>query len=111
MEANYINPYERIFQELNLIRKEIKEFKELSKPIIDKPEPQEGNIDFAAQVIQTMSKSKIYKLTSENAIPHRKRGGRTLWFNRAELEQWLADGMPHFGEQQASKKISDGIKK
>lgn len=93
-----------------LIEQSVKRaIKDLNPP--EKPEPQEGNIDFAAHVIQTMSKSKIYKLTSENAIPHKKRGGRTLWFNRAELEQWLADGMPHFGQQQAAIKISEGIKK
>lgn len=92
-----------------LIEQSVKRaMKDLTPP--DKPTPQEGNIDFAAHVIQTMSKSKIYKLTSENAIPHRKRGGRTLWFNRAELEQWLADGMPHYGQQQAAKQISQSIK-
>ncbi len=78
---------------------------------VQKKIPDEGNIDFAVKVIQTMSKSKIYKLTSENAIPHRKRGGKTLWFNREELENWLTNGMPHYGKQQAKNHLAIKLKK
>lgn len=73
------------------------------------PEPKEGDIDFAVSVIKSMSKSKVYKLSSEGALPKHHRHGR-LWFYRSELEQWIADGMPHYGEQQAAKLISQNIK-
>ena len=54
-------------------------------------EPQEGGVDFALDVIKVYSRSTLYKMTSEGTIPYKKRG-RVLWFNRADLEQWLADG-------------------
>ena len=36
-----------------------------------------------------MSKSYLYKLTSNGAIPHYKPFGKMVYFNRPELEQWL----------------------
>ena len=55
------------------------------------PEPQEGNIDFAQKVLRVYARSTIYRMTSQGILPHKKRG-RTLWFNRADLEKWLNDG-------------------
>lgn len=37
-----------------------------------------------------LSKSTIYRLTSERNIPHLKRGGKLL-FNRNELTSWLQE--------------------
>lgn len=36
-----------------------------------------------------LSKSYLYKLTSDNLIPHYKPQGKMLYFERAELEAWL----------------------
>ena len=36
-----------------------------------------------------MSKSYLYKLTSQRKIPHFCPEGKKLFFNRAELNQWL----------------------
>lgn len=38
-----------------------------------------------------LSKSTLYRMTSEKQIPHIKRGGKLL-FNRIELIEWLQSG-------------------
>ena len=56
-----------------------------------RPEDQEGGIDFAKDVLKVYSKATLYRLTCEGNIPFTRRG-KTLWFKRADLMQWLADG-------------------
>lgn len=41
-----------------------------------------------ASELTGLSKSTIYRMTSEKAIPHLKRGGKLL-FNRLEIIDWL----------------------
>ena len=36
-----------------------------------------------------LSKSYIYKLTMRQEIPHYKPGGKCIYFDRIELEQWM----------------------
>ena len=36
-----------------------------------------------------LSKSYLYKLTSKASIPHFKPQGKHLYFNKAEVDQWL----------------------
>lgn len=36
-----------------------------------------------------ISKSHLYKLTMLKLIPHYKPNGKLVYFNRAEVEQWL----------------------
>ena len=36
-----------------------------------------------------ISKSYLYKLTMRGEIPHYKPTGKIIFFNRAEVEQWL----------------------
>ncbi len=36
-----------------------------------------------------LSRSHLYKLTSQNEIPHFCPNGKKLYFNREELDQWL----------------------
>ncbi len=36
-----------------------------------------------------VSKSHLYKLTSNNLIPHYKPTGRKIYFEKRELDQWL----------------------
>lgn len=55
------------------------------------PEDQEGDIDFAVDVLKVYSKATLYRLTCEGKIPHNKRG-KTLWFKRSDLMEWLEGG-------------------
>lgn len=36
-----------------------------------------------------LSKNQIYRLTSDRTIPHSKPNGKTVYFSRAEIDQWL----------------------
>lgn len=36
-----------------------------------------------------LKKSYLYKLTADKAIPHYKPSGKTCFFKRTELEEWL----------------------
>lgn len=36
-----------------------------------------------------LSQSHLYKMTSTGVIPHYKPNGKKIYFNRAELDQWL----------------------
>lgn len=44
--------------------------------------------DEAAQ-FSGLSKSYLYKLTSQQRVPHFKPTGKLVYFNREELEAWL----------------------
>lgn len=47
-------------------------------------------LSFAEACVYTgLSYSYMYKLTSGRQIPHSKPTGKLVFFNRAELEQWL----------------------
>ena len=42
-----------------------------------------------ASAYSGISKSYLYKLTSAGSIPHYKPEGKTIYFDRAELDAWL----------------------
>ncbi|GAP69930.1 transcriptional regulator, AlpA family [Bacteroidales bacterium 6E] len=46
------------------------------------------NFDEAASYTG-LSKSYLYKLSCSGGVPCYKPNGKTLWFNRSELDQWL----------------------
>lgn len=46
------------------------------------------NFKEACQYLE-LSESHLYKLTSTRQIPHFCPNGKKLYFNRAELDQWL----------------------
>lgn len=50
-----------------------------------------------------VSMSYLYKLTSEQKVPHYKPGGKMCYFNRAELEQWLQSNRVATGAEIAQK--------
>lgn len=54
------------------------------------PAPEVGGIELAQQVTR-LSKPRLYILVSAREIPHAKRGNK-LYFNRAELLEWVAAG-------------------
>lgn len=47
------------------------------------------NLNQAAEYV-SLSKSAIYKKTSERNIPHFKKG-KKLYFKRSELDEWLTE--------------------
>lgn len=49
---------------------------------------QTPSIDEAA-IYATLSVSYLYKLTSTQQIPHFKPRGKIIYFDRAELDEWL----------------------
>lgn len=42
-----------------------------------------------AAVLTGLSKSHLYKLTCSHNVPHYKPGGKMIYFDRVELENWL----------------------
>ncbi|MCM1079690.1 MAG: helix-turn-helix domain-containing protein [Clostridium sp.] len=42
-----------------------------------------------AALLTGLSKSYIYRLTSAKRIPHYKPSGRVLYFDKAEIEEWM----------------------
>ena len=60
----------------------------VSLPVVSTP--QVGGKELARE-ITGLSYSRIYSLVAERAIPHSKRGNK-LYFNRAELLAWVAEG-------------------
>lgn len=43
-----------------------------------------------ASLVTNLSKSRLYKLTSNRQIPHYKQG-RVLYFDKSELEAWMRE--------------------
>lgn len=66
-------------------------FNAVSRALNKKPEPQQlpDRCGFGdALEITGLSKSKLYKLTASNEIPHKRFGSRLI-FSRKELLTWL----------------------
>jgi len=61
---------EKMLNEQNMLKKEVLSFNETA-------------------IYLEVSHSHLYKLTSTRAIPSYKPNGKKLYFNRAELDQWL----------------------
>ena len=49
------------------------------------------------------SKSYVYKLTSQNLIPHSKPNGKAVFFDRDEIDKWLLNNST-ITHQQARRK-------
>ena len=56
------------------------------------------NMDEAAMYIG-VSKSNLYKMTAYRKIPHYKPAGRYIYFERAELDNWIREGAVKTEEQ------------
>ncbi len=82
------NPFELILKKLDAIEQLLRN---APHPIIQtKADLKEVlNIDQAAEYV-SLSKSAIYKKTSERNIPHFKKG-KKLYFKRSELDSWLTE--------------------
>ena len=74
-----------------IIREELKTvLLEFMQPGNGSPLEEIMTIDVAAKFL-SLSKSRIYKLTSGREIPHSKKGKR-LYFKRSELIEWISKG-------------------
>lgn len=72
---------------MDFIQNELKEIKELlKKQTIQQKEIL--TIEEASEFLG-LSVSRLYKMTSNKEIPHYKPGGKKIYLNRKELEQWI----------------------
>jgi|SRR5690554_6298753 len=71
---------EEILKKLEIIEKHVLDQNIILKNVL--------NFNEACKYLQ-LSQSHLYKLTSKGGIPHYKPSGKKLYFNRAELDQWL----------------------
>ncbi len=72
---------------MEFIQNELKEIKELlRRQAIQQKEIL--TIDEAAEFLG-LSKSRLYKMTSNKEIPYYKPGGKVTYLNRQDLEQWI----------------------
>lgn len=79
------NPFELIIDKLNNIENLLKAVMKKDNGTIVVTEV--FNLNQAAEYV-SLSKSAIYKKTSERNIPHFKQG-KKLFFKRSELDNWL----------------------
>ncbi|WP_418512629.1 helix-turn-helix domain-containing protein [Corallibacter sp.] len=72
---------------MEFIQKELKEIKELlKKQTLQQKEIL--TIEEASEFLG-LSTSRLYKMTSNKEISHYKPGGKKIYLNRQELEQWI----------------------
>jgi excisionase family DNA binding protein len=83
------NPFEIIVEKLNVIEKRISSIEhKLGGTSINDCYKEVLNLNQLCDYLE-LSKSHIYKLTSNQEIPHYKRGGKKLYFNKYEIDNWL----------------------
>lgn len=82
------NPFDHISNRLDSLEALIN--RALNQLTVAPPVPEVGGIELAREVTR-LSKARIYALVSARGIPHAKRGNK-LYFNRAELLDWVASG-------------------
>jgi len=79
--------YAQLIEEFRgIVRQELKALSSLPAETA----PAVGGIELATEITR-LSKSRIYALVSERAIPHSKRGNK-LYFSRADLMDWVQAG-------------------
>ena len=83
------NPFELILNRLNAIEDLLRTLMKNDKGavVLTASMPNVINLNQAAEYV-SLSKSAIYKKTSERNIPHFKKG-KKLYFKRSELDHWL----------------------
>ena len=79
------NPFEIIIEKLNSIETLLKSMNRVENGNVTVTEIL--NVDEAAKYLSS-TKSYIYKQTSQNEIPHYKRG-KKIYFKRSELDDWI----------------------
>jgi len=71
-----------ILEKLEVIEKLLKQQNLLQKEVLTSTE----SADYL-----DISESQLYKLTSTDAIPYYKPGGKKLYFRRSELDAWILE--------------------
>ena len=75
------------------MKEKVAEEEKLKKLIPAEPVQRKRVLNFREACSYTgFSKSHLYKLTSQKKIPHYCPGGKMLFFNLEELEEWLQSG-------------------
>jgi predicted DNA-binding transcriptional regulator AlpA len=86
------NPFETLSSRLsNLEQLTLQGLEILSQLSNGQPHTSQTGGKELAHEITGLSYARIYALVSQRAIPHSKRGNR-LFFNRADLLAWVAEG-------------------
>lgn len=82
------NPFELIMRKLDAIESLLRNVSSVPDKQLA-PVAEVLNLNQASEYI-SLSKSAIYKKTSERNIPHFKKG-KKLYFKRSELDEWLTE--------------------
>lgn len=110
--VNYVN---HIFFFLLLIFADNKNKKIMDKEILKKLQSIETYTMLAAKTVLSLdevvlltglSKSYIYKLTSNHKIPYYKPAGKQIFFDRVEIEAWLKRGRVNTREEIEEQAVS-----
>ena len=94
------NPFEQINKRFNAIENLL--LKIVNTPSGVPPANQVLTVDEAASFLK-LAKQTVYQLVSARDIPFSKKGKR-LYFQRRELEQWIAEG-----RKRTRKEISESV--
>ena len=94
------NPFEQINKRFDAIESLLLQI--VNTPTEVTPADQIFTVDEAADFLK-LAKQTIYQLVSARDIPFSKKGKR-LYFQRHELEQWIAEGRKH-----TRKEISEEV--
>ena len=85
------NPFEIIVEKLTVIERRLTSIEhKLGTKYNDVGYKEVMNLRQLCDYLE-LSKSHIYKLTSTREIPHYKRGGKKLYFNKYEIDQWVLE--------------------
>lgn len=82
------NPFEVIIEKLNNIENLLKSYRlQDNSKVLQVGSPEILNLDQATEYL-SLSKSTLYKFTSQREIPHFKKG-KKIYFRKKELDDWL----------------------
>lgn len=105
-----VKPFEKLPEEVALLRQDLKVLQKLIKDLINSPSDQAEVIGVDDVVRLTgYSKHTIYQYVHKGTIPCHKplHGGRKLVFYRSEIENWLRGTKPQTSEEFCDKKETE----
>ncbi|MFZ2284026.1 MAG: helix-turn-helix domain-containing protein [Lutibacter sp.] len=83
------NPFEILFEKLEIIESRLNSIEaKLGNKHNEQGYKEILNLNQLCDYLE-LSKGHIYKLTSTREIPHYKNGGRKLYFNKNEIDNWV----------------------
>ena len=83
---------------------EIKKELQVIKELLANNKKKVLNLNELAEYIG-FSKSYVYKLTSQNLIPHSKPNGKAVFFDRDEIDKWLLNNSTITHQQSRRKAL------